>query len=377
MNLIRVVSFICVSICFLNHSNAQSNLTKSFTHGGITREYKIYIPASYTGQAVPLVLNIHGYGSDMTQQEAYGNFKPIADSASFIIVHPNGTYDASLKRYWNFFGFTTVDDLGFLSALIDTVKANYNIDQNRIYSTGMSNGGIMSYYLACNLSGKIAAIASVTGTMTPAMESGCNALHPTPAMQIHGTADPVVPYGGNGTFIPIDSVVKFWRSFNNCSSTPVVTNVPNTNTSDGCTATRYDYLNGTAGSKVVFYKITGGGHTWPGAPVDVGVTNHDFDASTEIWKFFRGYRLNELTGLKSFSKEKTLSVYPNPASDHVIISSDEENLDVVIYDVLSKVVLRKSIIKDEVIDISSLKRGTYFLQVMSDDQVRSVTLVKL
>jgi polyhydroxybutyrate depolymerase len=309
----------------------------------------------------------------MTQQESYGDFRNIADTAAFIVVHPNGTFDGSFKRYWNFFGFTTVDDLGFLSSLIDTVKATYNIDVNRVYSTGMSNGGIMSYYLACYLSNKIAAIASVTGTMTPSMQSSCNASHPTPAMQIHGTADPVVPYGGNGTFIPIDSVVTFWRDFNDCNINAVVTNIPNTNTSDGCSATRYDYLNGTAGSKTVFYKITGGGHTWPGAPVNVGVTNHDFNASVEIWKFFRGYRLNELTSIQEKKNESRLILFPNPATDHISFQLDQPISQIIIYDITSKIVFNEAVTSGSMIDVSFLRNGIYFI---SGDNKKAVLVIE-
>jgi polyhydroxybutyrate depolymerase len=371
----RLILLLFLMTCFVCENYAQSNFTKSFVHGGITREYKIYVPASYSGQAVPFILNLHGYGSDMTQQEAYGNFRPIADTANFIVVHPNGTFDGSFKRYWNFLGMSTIDDVGFLSALIDTVKASYNIDLNRVYSTGMSNGGIMSYYLACNLSGRIAAIASVTGTMTPAMKDNCNASHPTPAMEVHGTADPVVPYNGNSTFIPIDSVVDFWRSFNNCNTNPVVTSIANTNTSDGCTATRYDYLNGTSGSKVVFYKITDGGHTWPGAPIDVGVTNHDYDASSEIWRFFRPYQKNMLTSVTEKKSAERLIVYPNPACDKITLNIEDE-VDLKVMDINSKLIFTKHVAPSESVDVSELNKGVYFLTVNTSKQRRTVFFIK-
>ena len=146
--------------------SAQSNLSGTILSGGLTREYLLYVPAVYTGAtAVPLIINLHGYTSSNVAQEFYGDFRPIADTANFLIVHPNGTIDDQGNRFWNTFGGnSTVDDVGFIAQLIDSLRAVYNIDPNRIYATGMSNGGFMSYQLACDLNNRIAAIASVTGS---------------------------------------------------------------------------------------------------------------------------------------------------------------------------------------------------------------------
>lgn len=357
-------------IVFSTPAFSQTTLVKSFMHGGISRDYRIYIPASYTGStSVPLLLNLHGYGSDATQQEAYGDFRAIADTANFIIAHPNGTFDGSFKRYWNSYGFTTVDDLGFLSALIDTVDALYNIDLDRVYSTGMSNGGIMSYFLSCNLSSRITAVASVTGSMTYAMKSACGANHPTPTMQIHGTADAVVPYSGNSAFIPMDSVISYWVNYNACNSSAVLTNVPNTNTTDGCTATRYDYTNGTSGSKVAFYKITGGGHSWPGAPVDIAVTNHDFEASIEIWKFFRPYKLSLLTSTdRTGTESNDFTVYPNPSEGELTIQlkGTPGNSKLEILDLNGRVISTHAITDLLKLDISEVPSGIYLVAITSE-----------
>ncbi|MCD6066386.1 MAG: hypothetical protein K0S33_1212 [Bacteroidetes bacterium] len=299
---------------------AQTTVSGSFVYGGNTRTYRVYVPAVYNvSTAVPLVLNLHGYGSDNLEQELYGDFRDIADTANFIIVHPNGMMDGSSNQYWNAFSYPapSPNDLGFLSALIDTIKANYTIDNNAIYSTGMSNGGFMSYDLACGLSNKIAAVASVTGSMIPFHMNTCSPSHPMPVMQIHGTADATVPYAGGSTFVHIDSLVKHWVQFNNCSSTPVTTAVLNIDPTDGCMATHYVYNGGDAGSTVEFFKVQGGGHSWPGAIVNINITCMDFDASVEIWRFFRKYRLNNLTGVKESKHEPSSSftVYPNPSSE--------------------------------------------------------------
>jgi polyhydroxybutyrate depolymerase len=306
--------FFTLSLILLTQAlYSQTTVVDSFLHGNKMRSFKIYVPAIYNASvSVPLVLNLHGYTSNMDEQEFYGNFRTIADTANFIIVHPNGVADVNGIRSWNSFGLPTPDDVNFLSNLIDTVKARYNINLQRVYSTGMSNGGFMSYELASKLSNRIAAIASVTGTMATIQVLTNATTHPMPVMQIHGTADAVVPFVGNTNFISIDSLVNFWVKFNNCNPVPIMTNVPDINVADMCTAEHYVYNNGNANTTVEFYKILGGTHTWPGAPVNLGVTNMDFNASKEIWRFFRQYQLNTASGIsESISVTKPYSIKTN------------------------------------------------------------------
>lgn len=305
-------------------ASAQNTIDATMQHNGLTRSYRLYVPAAYNAsQPVPLVFNLHGYTSNNLQQEFYGDFRPIADTANFIIVHPNGTLDNGGQQFWSAFGISTVDDVGFLSALIDKIQSDYSIDPNCIYSTGMSNGGFMSYELACQLSHRIAAIASVTGSMMQARFNACNAIHPTPVMQIHGTADPTVPYIGNAQgMMHIDTLVKRWAQFNDCDLAPTVTPVPNTNLLDGTTAEHQVFGNGAQGSTVELFKVSGGAHTWPGASITIGVTNQDFSASVEIWKFFRRYKLNNLlTGVDADAQVvPSFSVFPNPSEGTITLN---------------------------------------------------------
>jgi len=309
--------------------SGQSTLTGTVQSGGLTREYLLYIPAAYTGNtAVPLVFNLHGYTSNNVEQLFYADFRPIADTANFLIVLPNGTLDAQGNRFWNtFLGNSNVDDVGFISDLLNTLQANYNIDANRVYSTGMSNGGFMSYSLACELNDRVAAIASVTGSMIQSKLNTCNPVRPVPVMEIHGTADNTVPYNGlpNATFVAIPTLVAKWADFNNCNPTPTITQVPNTNMTDGCTAERQLYTGGDQGSTVEHYKITGGGHTWPGAAFSIGVTNQDINACKEIWRFFSQYRLDQLSDTNTpESLENNWSAFPNPAGDYLLLQSKDQ-----------------------------------------------------
>jgi polyhydroxybutyrate depolymerase len=178
----------------------------------------------------------------------------------------------------------------------------------------------MSYQLACELSDRIAAIASVTGSMNMGWFNSCNPNHPMPIMEIHGTADGNVPYA------TIPSIMDFWANFNNCNSSAIVTNVLNTSTTDGCTAEHQIWENGNNGSTVEHYKIIGGEHSWPGALFPNGVTNQDIDASEKIWEFFSKYDINGLispTSISNISNDKLIDVIE---SEEVDQDPDEHEL---------------------------------------------------
>ena len=301
---------ILLIICLPLFTLGQQTINASINHGGITRDYILYVPNSYvTGNQVLLVFNFHGYSSNATQQMWYGDFRAIADTAGFIIVHPEGTLDNSGATHWNVgWGGSTVNDINFTSTLIDSIASEYSINLDRVYSTGMSNGGFMSYQLACELSDRIAAIASVTGSMNLGWFNSCNPSHPMPVMEIHGTLDPTVSYNASSFTESIPNIMDFWKNFNNCNSTAIVTNVPNTNTADGCTAEHQIWENGSNGVTVEHYKIIDGEHSWPGALFPNGITNQDINAAEKIWEFFNNYDINGLihpTNIKNITTEKS------------------------------------------------------------------------
>ena len=147
---------------------AQQTQSITISSGGVDRDFFLYVPDSYNENTpAPLVFCLHGYGSSASANISYTGFRPVADTAGFILIHPQGTQDLFGTPHWNVgWGSSSVDDVAFVEDMIDYVDDNYNLNNDRIYSTGMSNGGFMSYLLACQLSDKIAAIASVTGTMS-------------------------------------------------------------------------------------------------------------------------------------------------------------------------------------------------------------------
>ncbi|MGQ0827459.1 MAG: T9SS type A sorting domain-containing protein [Bacteroidota bacterium] len=353
---------------------SQTTVIDSIFSGGIYRSYRVYIPAVYNGiSARPLVFDLHGYTSNAANEQLYSNFKPISDTANFLMVYPQGT-TLNGQPYWNAgISTTNVNDIQFISDLIDSLNVQYNIDASCIYSCGMSNGGYMSQTLACALNDRIAAIASVTGSMFTSQYSTCVPNRAVPVMQISGTADGTVLYTGSSGSLPIDTLVKYWVNNNNCNPVPAFTNVPNTNTSDGCTAEHYTYSGGTNNSSVELYKIIGGGHTWPGSPYVIGVTNQDFKASEKIWLFFRKYKLSHFNSIQEQENQSNINFYPNPCTDKITIQ-DPYFKGIIIVDMNGRVIIDSG---QTQIDVSSLSKGIYSVIFISTNSYSVKKLVKI
>lgn len=295
---------------------AQETIVSTIMHDGQERDYRLRIPPGAEAEARPLVFNLHGFGSNAFQQEAYSQMNPVADTAGFYVCYPNGINDA-----WNVgwaFG-STADDVGFISALIDSLSAIYNIDPSRVYSCGMSNGGFMSYRLACELNGRIAAVASVTGSMVPGYIGGCNPGRAVPVLEIHGTEDPTVPYEGQPLLaVSIEDLLAFWVDNNGCNEPPVIEELPDTDMTDGSTVTEIRYADCPNGMEVLHYRINGGAHTWPSALIELGVTNQDLHGSEAIWHFFNRYTLAGSVSVKGVAAP-ALRPFPNPTAGKVFL----------------------------------------------------------
>jgi polyhydroxybutyrate depolymerase len=323
---------------------------------------------------VPLLFNFHGYTSNAAQQQLYGTFMAIADTANFIIAHPEGSSPLG-SQFWNTGIIDAPDDVKFTDDMINYLQSKYSIDQQRIYSCGMSNGGIMSYYLACNLPNRITAIASVTGSMFNQWFATCNPGRAMPVMEIHGTIDNVVPYAGNANFTPIDSVIKKWVQHNNCNSSATYT-VPNNNSNDNSTALNYRYTGGTAGSSVELYKVIGGGHSWPGSFPLFANTNQDFNASIEIWRFFRQFKLNQFVvaaGIETKTWQKELRIMPNPTSDKLRIEG-VSGATYTVYSLDGKKLL--FVQQSDEVNVSALDKGIYFLGVQKDNRSQVIKFIR-
>jgi polyhydroxybutyrate depolymerase len=352
----------------------QTTLDKTININGSLRYYRIYIPEIYNqSNQVPLVFNFHGYTSNSIEQENYGDFRAIADTANFILVHPQGL-DGGSGTFWNNFGTTDMSnfDYQFISQLINSLVIDYAIDESRIYSTGMSNGGFMSYDLACFMSHRFAAIASVTGSMISSHLSACNPVRRIPVMQIHGTNDLTVSYDGeNGIIssVPIDDLISFWVLNNDCNSNPNFTNLPDINTSDNSTVEHFLYQG--INTSVELYKVINGGHTWPGTIFTSSATNQDFSASKEIWRFFSQYNLNQETSSLVKNQKNNISLFPNPAIDEVKISSSLNEIgDILIYDQFGRLIYSNNVRENNLsIQTENFEDGLYFL-ILNGEKIK-------
>ncbi len=276
--------------------------------GGRDRTYRVHVPADTTNR-LPLVLALHGGSWQGPKMELVSELDVTADRHGFIVVYPDAVYSPKpVERQWADGRGTTkastdgVDDVAFLSALIDQLEKDYRIDPTRVYATGISNGGFMSYKLACDLADKIAAIAPVAATMPAAEAPTCKPSRPLAVLDIHGTADPLVPYAGGevhggtgGAILSVADTMKMWATIDRCDPTPGASDVPDRDPRDGIRTHRSVYTHCQAGTDLVLYSVDGGGHTWPGGGhMDeryVGKMTRDFDASELIWEFLSRHAL--------------------------------------------------------------------------------------
>jgi len=367
----KYITILLLLIGFDFSISAQQTINSSIVHQGIQRDYILYIPAIYDGsEDVPLVLNFHGYGSNANQQMFYGDFRDIADTEGFLLVHPQGSILNGVQQ-WNV-GFlgnrNKTDDVGFTAALINELANLYTINLDRVYATGMSNGGFMSFLLACQLSEKIAAVASVTGSMTPDTYDACNAQQPTPILQIHGTGDRIVPYNGDTWTRSIEDVIFYWVNYNNCESSPTTAALTDINRSDGSTVEHTIYSGGDNGVTTEHMKIIGGGHTWPGSSFTFPGTNQDINASMEIWQFFSRFDINGTLSVPEFENSQE-NIYPNPTNSKIDLSLNfSEKLNYELFSPLGKKLIFGTIkLSNQKIDLSNLPPSIYFLKL--DNQV--------
>lgn len=261
-------------------------LDEIIQHDNVEREYLLYVPENYTGmEAVPVVFSLHGAGGTKESQYALSEFNLLADSENFILVTPEATAAIGNLTFWNQQSDPgRADDVGFINALIDDLASRYNIDLDRIYLAGSSNGAFMALQITCELSDKIAATAAIKGYMTPDQLNSCNPTTPTAIIQMHGTHDPLVPYG------EAQATIQFWNAFNQTNTTPITSTRPDTDPTNGNITNSYLYTNGMNGIQVEHLEVVNGVHDWFGEPG----THYDINASMEAWLFFDKFNLNGL-----------------------------------------------------------------------------------
>lgn len=243
------------------------------TSAGETRDYRLFVPGSYSADTpVALVLNLHGLNSNGAQQEDISQFSAKAQVEGFVVVYPEGT-----NGDWNFISPGSRDEI-FLGELVTALQGKLAIDARRIYVTGISNGAEMAYELVCHVD-VFAAVGFVAGAYPKIFP--CHDT-PLPAVAFHGTADNFLPYDGNAVFLPVLEWAQSWADRNGCTTGPATTYQQGE-------VSGQTWSTCTAGADVVFYTVTGKGHSWPGSSMPPAITTQDIDATDTIWAFFAAH----------------------------------------------------------------------------------------
>jgi polyhydroxybutyrate depolymerase len=395
--LIRL-NFICLLLILIflqNESRAQIE-THSFEFGERTRSYQVFLPQNFRPK-MPVVFILHGYLQRARDIRNYTKMSDIADTAGFIAVYPEAVYpgfNSGLKDYPGNPPLPNVDDVGFISNLIDTLEVKYDIDMDRVYCCGLSNGGIMTYRLLGEIGHRFAAFASVAGSLTDLTASYYTQTASRPILHIHGTADAVVYYNGNiANLWSVEETINFWLAKNNCSLQPNTITMPDINTNDGSTVEKISYLNCSDSSCFIFYKVIGGGHSWPGSPQDPDwgkPRNLDINAGSVIWNFFKNY--NIVTSIKSAAspiprKFGLSQNFPNPFNPSTNIEFSIPKSEFVILKIYNLLGQELSTLVSEKLnagkyqytwDASSLASGVYLyrLQAGNYTETKKVILVR-
>lgn len=277
----------------------------TFAHDGAERTYTFYKPEGLKSGA-PLLVALHGGGGDASKAQGYYGFNPVAKEQGFAVVYPEG-----VENGWNdgrgdakqIAARANYDDVGFINALVDALVEEHDLDEGRVYLTGASNGGMMSVRLICEHGDRYAAAAPVIGGIPVMLEEKCKARTPRPIIIFKGTEDPLVPYQGGGVVndergevMSTEDEVSLWLESAGCDANTSTKETLDSDTEDGISTEKQSWSEGCEDAPVILYTVHGGGHTWPGNPLQyapkrfIGLPSDDVDATARIWEFFARFK---------------------------------------------------------------------------------------
>jgi polyhydroxybutyrate depolymerase len=289
-------------------SSAQETPALELTHDGVKRPYLLHVPSGFDKE-LPLVFCLHGGGgtAEGMPRLTRGRFDALADKEGFLVCYPDG-----IEKSWNDGRATKegrhtshADDVGFIASLIDAIARDHKVDRRRVYATGMSNGGFMSYRLGVDLAEAITAVAPVCANLSEELEPRARAARPLPLLAVNGTKDPLVPFEGGdvhvgpikrGRCLSTARSIEIWCARNHAAPEAEVTRLADRDASDETHVRREVHKPLEGGAPVELLVVEGGGHTWPGGQPYlteriVGKTSHQADACDLIWEFFKRHSL--------------------------------------------------------------------------------------
>ena len=374
--------------------NAQQNISDSLQHQNYQRQYIVHLPPGYNNNSpTPAVIVLHGGSGNYQSVQGFTQMNFVSNQNDFLAIYPQGIGNAPPGYSWADGRNTTadqagIDDVGFMSKLIDTLYNDYNIDTNRVYICGFSNGGFMTQRLACETPELFAAIGGLGCSIDTNLIQTCNPNQAVPMAYFSGTADPEVPYNGGAMnnpivtpIVAIDTAVQFWVKNNNCQTAEPVVNIPDNVPEDSSTVELYKYTDCDCDADFYFYKIINGGHTWPGVPVpqfpQLGNTNEDIHASYLLWDFFSKFSLcNNVTGVIENDKDNNFSLYPNPTNGSIYLQSEENIANIILFDLIGQKRFQKKI-NNGFIDLTNLSSGIYLLRIeFSNGKTQTTKVIK-
>ena len=303
LQLFSIVATLFV-LAYTNGYTQGTDLERKITIDGLEREYLVHLPSGYSSTSTcPVIFALHGGGGNYENTPALYNLNAAADKHHFMVVYPN-----AINKSWSMKGIGSmvkendpgIDDVKFISTLMDTLVRHHHADSTSFFCTGLSRGGIFSLFLASKLSGRFKAVASVC-TSIPLSIADDFTFYPTSILLINGTEDPLIPFdGGHGEisrskrneenhFISTHELVQKIKTLNTCPELSMAHHMPNQEKGDKCKAIKTTYQ--CSGTRFTFIKVQNGGHTWPGGPQYlsrsiIGNVCQDFKAEEEILSFF-------------------------------------------------------------------------------------------
>ena len=327
------------------------------------REYLVKIPAQHN-ETMPILYFLHGLGDNITRLDNEFHFQQIANRFGWMVVVPQALSQSGATMWNAALMSSSIDDSGFLMALLDTLAVQYPVNLDSVFFTGFSMGGFMTHRMAIEHGDRITACAPVSGLITHTMASH-TAVAPVKMMHIHGTADPVVGYDGNSQYfggnlgLNVDAIINYWKNANHCVDDPVIDTLPDLH-NDGLRFVRYTY---EGEAELQLLKVIGGNHTWYH-----NESQYDIGYMTEIHRFFTTD--SENVGLAE-SEPSTLRFWPNPTSGTCTIEVDADT-EVTVFDLLGRTMANHHIRKGmNVMDVSGFQQGVYFLKT-SEGAVRKI-----